>query len=257
VLTAAARRQFVADYGRIRAAEGRGSDGPDYYRALPYADLTGRNAAQWAIRASSFDYFRKRVLPPQPCDILDLGAGNCWFSYRVAELGHRPVAIDIFSDSRDGLGAAVHYPVRFPIIESQFDELPFRGPMFDLAVFASSFHYSTDYLRTLAEVRRCLKPEGRIVIIDTPVYEKREHGDRMVAERHSFFERQYGFRSDAVPSIEFLDRETLRRLSRELDLEWRIHRPWYGWNWRMRPWKARLQRRRPPSQFWILVANFR
>lgn len=256
MLTTDARRRFVSDYSRIRAAEGRGSDQPDYYRALPYADLTGRNAEQWRIRARSFDYFVKRILPREPCDILDVGAGNCWLSYRLAEQGHRPVAVDIFADSQDGLAAAVHYPVAFSKIECEFDCLPFPPVSFDLAVFASSFHYSTDYTRTLTEASRCLRPGGRIVIIDTPVYRRHEHGQLMVSERHAFFARQYGFRSDAVPSIEYLDRDTLRRLARELGISWQIHRPWYGWHWHLRPWKARFKRRRPPSQFWILVATF-
>lgn len=257
MLKAEVRRQFVADYGRIRAAEGRGSEDPEYYRALPYRDLTGRNSGQWSIRARSFDYFVQRILPRNACDILDLGAGNGWLSYRLAERGHRPVAVDIFADSKDGLGAVVNYPERFPAIECEFDHLPFRDASFDLALFASSIHYSTDYRRTLAETRRCLRTGGTAVIIDTPVYRKREHGERMVRERHAFFERQYGFRSDAAPSIEFLDREELGALARELRIDWEIHRPWYGLEWYLRPWKARLLRRRPPSEFWILVARFR
>jgi SAM-dependent methyltransferase len=250
------RRQFVADYARIRAAEGRGAETSDYYCALPYRDLTGRNAGQWRIRARSFDYFVRHILPRESCDILDLGAGNCWLSYRLAERGHRPVAVDIFADPKDGLGANVHYPVRFPAVECEFDHLPFARASFDMAVFASSIHYSTDYVRTLAEARRCLRPGGVVVIIDTPVYQERSHGERMVNERHEFFERQYGLRSDAVPSIEFLDRDTLGSLSRDFNVAWQIHRPWYGLQWRLRPWKARLRRRRPPSDFWILVAKF-
>ncbi len=252
----AERRRFVSEYGRIRAAEGRGSDDSEYYRALPYQDLTGRNSDQWKIRARSFDYFVRHLLPARSCDILDLGAGNCWLSYRLAERNHRPVAIDIFADARDGLGAARHYPISFPTLEAEFDRLPLPNASFDLAVFASSFHYSPDYARTLTEVQRCLRPGGRVAIIDSPVYGKHEHGARMVAERHAFFEQQYGFRSDAVPSIEFLDRETLECLSRDLHLRWRVHRPWYGLQWHLRPWKARIARRRPPSQFWILVADF-
>src|SRR6476620_3695393 len=100
MLTADRRRQFVREYGRIRECEGRGSESPEYYRALPYLDLTGRNSGQWSMRARSFDYFARRILPKTPCDILDLGEGNCWLSYRLAERGHRPVAVDIFPDAR-------------------------------------------------------------------------------------------------------------------------------------------------------------
>ena len=252
-----ARRQFLEDYGTIRAAEGRGSQDSAYYLGLPFTDLTGRNSSQWSIRARTFDYFRRNILPRSGCDIADLGSGNCWLSYRLAEIHHRPVAVDIFADAMDGLGAARHYPVPFPVVEAEFDNLPFPSASFDLAVFNSSFHYSSDYARTLAEARRLLRPSGRVVVLDTPIYKRREHGETMRRERQQFFEAKYGFRSNALSSVEFLDFDTLDDLAREFSLTWKIYRPWYGWSWHLRPLRARLQRRRPPSRFWILVGEFK
>jgi len=37
------RRTFLEQYAIIRHAEGRGSDDPAYYRALPYRDLSGKS----------------------------------------------------------------------------------------------------------------------------------------------------------------------------------------------------------------------
>lgn len=254
-MSSAVRQRFLEEYRHIRHAEGRGSEDSAYYRALPYADLTGHNSAQWRIRALTFSYFVTRLLPRSPCDVLDLGAGNCWLSNRLALRGHRPVAVDIFRDSRDGLVASGRYAIRFPVIEADFDRLPFPAACCDLAVFNASVHYSTDYSRTLAEARRCLRPGGMIVILDSPVYKRREHGEMMRAERHSLFESQYGFRSDALPSIEFFDLQMLQELSRTLKLRWEIHKPWYGWRWHLRPWIARMKWRRPPSNFWIVTAR--
>jgi SAM-dependent methyltransferase len=256
VLTSTPRQQFLDAYTRIRAAEGRGSDDSAYYRALPFSDLTDRNSAQWKIRARTFSYFKRKILPSVPCDILDLGAGNCWLSHRLAELGHAPVAVDIFTDPRDGLGAARHYPLKFPLIESGFDDLPVSSARFDLAVFNSSIHYSADYVRTLSEARRCLRPGGRVVILDSPVYQRKEHGEAMRAERQKSFERQYGFRSDALGSVEFFDLDMLKDLASRLSITWEIHRPWYGLQWHLRPLRARLKGQRPPSRFWILVGSF-
>jgi SAM-dependent methyltransferase len=251
VLASAPRRQFLEDYAKIRAAEGRGSEDSAYYRALPFSD-----SAQWHIRARTFKYFKGKILPRSTCDILDLGAGNCWLSYRLAEMHHRPVAVDIFSDPRDGLGAARHYPVSFPVIECGFDDLPFPAAQFDLAVFNSSIHYSPDYVRTLSEARRCLRADGRVVILDSPMYKRREHGQAMRIERQISFELQHGFRSEALGSIEFFDLEMLKDLEHKLSLTWEIHRPWYGWRWHLRPLRALLKGQRPPSRFWILVGKF-
>jgi SAM-dependent methyltransferase len=126
---------------------------------------------------------------------------------------------------------------------------------FDLAIFNASLHYSADYTRTLGEARRCLKPTGRIVVLDSPVYKRASHGEAMRAERQRLFEHQYGFRSEALRSIEFLDEPTLDQLARDLRLKWTIHRPWYGLAWHARPFLAKLKRRRPPSRFWILEAR--
>jgi SAM-dependent methyltransferase len=257
-----ARQRFLDEYRQIRHAEGRGSQDPEYYRALPFQDLSGRNSAMWEMRAKTFRYFERRILAPleraagRPLDILDLGAGNCWMSYRLALRRQNPYAVDIFLDERDGLAAAHHYGIPLRVLGAEFDSLPFASSSFDLAVFNSSLHYSTRYEATLNEARRCLRPGGRLVILDSPVYRKREHGKQMVAERHADFMRRYGFRSDAIPSIEFLDEPGLRELSRSLGLRWSVHRPWYGWKWHLRPWKAWLRGPRPPSRFWILVGEF-
>jgi ubiquinone/menaquinone biosynthesis C-methylase UbiE len=247
--------RFLRDYGKIRHAEGRGSGDPAYYRALPFKDLSGRNVEQWRMRATTYHYLESRLLPQQPLDILDIGAGNGWLSNRLAQSGHRPVAVDIFTDGLDGLAAALHYGVTFPLVEAEFDGLPFAGRQFDWAIFNSSLHYSADYRQTLLEALRCLRPEGQVVVLDSPIYRRPEHGVRMREERHSQFERTYGFRSDSIPSIEFLWEGLLPELARELRIEWRIHRPWYGLAWHLRPWKARLAQRRPPSRFWILVGK--
>ena len=252
------RLRFLEEYRTVRHAEGRGSDDPAYYLALPYRDLSRHNEEQWRIRARSFRYLERVILPPleqsaqRALDILDLGAGNCWMSYRLALRKHRPVAIDIFADQRDGLRAVRNYPVRIPALEAQFDQLPFRPATFDLAIFNASVHYSTDLQRTLRQSAGCLRPRGRIIIVDSPIYALPEHGERMKAERLKRFEKQYGFRSDALGSREYLDRPLLDELSRTLGIRWHVHRLWYGLRWWLRPWKARLQNRRPPSQFWIL-----
>jgi ubiquinone/menaquinone biosynthesis C-methylase UbiE len=259
---AADRQRFLDDYLRIRRAEGRGSDDPNYYWELPYRDVTGKLAAQWAMRGRTYRFFEQRILPAmekraaRALDLLDLGAGTGWMSYRLALRGHRPVAVDILTDDRDGLGAAQHYFAKlaspFPRMNSEFDQLPFASDRFDAVLYNASLHYSSDYVRTLGEALRCLRPSGRVIVLDSPVYEQREHGEMMRRERREQFLAQYGTASDHVNSIEYLDVEMLARLARDLRINWRIHRPWYGMHWHLRPLRARLKGARPPSRFWIL-----
>jgi SAM-dependent methyltransferase len=261
--TAEAREKFLREYRYIRHAEGRGSANSEYYRALPFKDITGLNEAMWAIRAKTYRHFARKILRNlerrrrKPLDILDLGAGNCWLSYRLSLRQHRPIAIDIFSDEEDGLRAARHYPASFARIESDFDNIPLSAGSVDMIIFNASLHYSTDYVPTLQEARRCLRADGMLVVLDSPVYREREHGERMVKEKHAEFQRSYGFPSDTLPSKEFLDLATLRHLDNMLGINWTFYKPWYGWRWHYRPVSAWLHRRRPPSKFWILVGTFR
>jgi SAM-dependent methyltransferase len=261
-IAANARQRFLEEYRCIRHAEGRGSDSSNYYRALPFCDRSDPNAWMWEIRAKTYSQFVRHLLEPLekrargPLDLLDLGSGNCWLSHRLSLRRHRAVAVDLFNDERDGLRAARHYPTSFCVIEADFDDLPVPAETFDLAIYNASFHYSVDYFRTLSEVRRCLRPSGCFVILDTPIYRNKEDGMRMVQEKHQAFVQQYGFASDALPSLEFLDLATLSALQKSMQIDWEIVKPWYGWRWHIRPVNAFLRGRRAPSNFWILVGKF-
>ncbi len=251
---------FIRDYESIRAAEGRGGLTEEFYLALPYKDATGRNSGQWEIRSRSYDYLIRRVLPPFHNGlVLDLGAGNCWMSFRLALSGYRPIAVDLLTNENDGMGAAKHFerhlPAPIPRFQAELGRLPFQEEQFDAIIFNASFHYSEDYEVTLREALRCLKPQGSVIIIDTPWYSKRESGERMVAERHAAFKRSFGTASDSVTSMEYLTDERLKHLARTLSITWTVHRPWYGMKWALRPFIARVRGHREPSRFRIYVAT--
>lgn len=255
-------RRFQKEYGDVRAREGRGASEDAYYLGLPFEDCTGHNMWQWSIRAKTYLYFESRILSAierragLALKILDIGAGNGWLSYRLSLRGHRCAAVDIVDNAWDGLGACSHYlrhlTEPFTVVQAEMDRLPLADSEFDVAIFNASFHYSTDYIATIREALRCLRPDGDLLVLDTPYYHRDESGQQMLRERHAQFEKQYGFRSDSIPSLEYVTGETLTRLAAECRLRWDVRRPWYGWAWAMRPWKARWRRRREPSKFYVL-----
>ena len=256
---------FIREYESIRAAEGRGSSSPAYYLALPYQDISGRLAAQWKIRARTFDSIERDILRPlasqqlAPLRILDLGAGNGWLSYRLALAGHSPTAVDLLTNSTDGLGAAANYSphlqAMFSRVQATLDQLPFPSATFDLAIFNASFHYSQNYRRTLGEALRCLRPGGSVVIADTPWYAREQSGEAMVKEKHARFRELYGFASSSISSQEFLTSQRLDYLADEFKLNWRTFTPFYGVPWTLRPLRARIRGRRVPSQFRVYAAE--
>lgn len=257
--------QFVTDYERIRAAEGRGSHTSDYYLALPYRDISGKNQSQWMIRARTYRHLARHILPEirtrsgADARVLDIGAGNGWLSYRLALMGFRPVAVDLLINDQDGLGAAQHYreslPKMFPCFQAESAHLPFADSQFDAVIFSASFHYAEDYAATLAEALRCLSPGGTIIVADSPWYSSQASGERMLAERRTLFFRHFGTSSDSIHSQEFLTDERLTNLEHLLGIRWLRHTPSYGMRWALRPWMARLRRRREPSRFRIYTAR--
>jgi ubiquinone/menaquinone biosynthesis C-methylase UbiE len=255
--------RFIEEYERIRAAEGRGGESESFYLGLPYTDISGRNRKQWEIRTRSYDCLMAQVLRPNfPTGdgwILDLGAGNCWMSFRLAVAGHHPFAVDLLTNNSDGLGAAEHYrghlPALFPRLRAELAHLPFQNAQFDAVIFNASFHYAENYEAALREALRCVKAGGMIVITDTPWYAREESGRQMVAERQALFLHRYGTASDSISSLEYLTDERLRTLEEELSIRWTTYSPRYGFRWALRPLMAKLRNRREPSRFRIYVAR--
>jgi SAM-dependent methyltransferase len=249
--------RFEHEYHVVRRAEGWGSDDGAYYRALPWRDTSGRFTDLWRIRAISFRTLLRHILEHRegvrPLRILDLGAGNCWLAYRLAQRGHHVGAVDIQTDSRDGLGAWYHYDAPFTVLQAEFDHLPLADGQADLAIFNGSLHYSTDFAATLREALRVLARDGSIAVLDSPMYPATASGAAMVDERQARFQRTYGFASDALPSEHYL---TPARLS-ELALRWHVIRPFRGWRWAVRPWWARLRGRRAPADFPVILGSRR
>lgn len=248
---------LLRDDTAIRHAEGRATDDPAHYRALPDVPAAHPLHDQWRMRGISWRAVRRHVLTHRPLRVLDVGAGVGWLANRFTELGHQAVALDLSVDEHDGLGAARHFERHFPCRQAEMDALPVADASVDLVVFNASLHYSTDLAVTMTEALRVLAAGGRIVVMDSPIHRHEADGAAMVAERADDFARRFGTRSDHVPSIGFLTPARLREVGESLGLEWTTHRVWYGWRWAWRPWRNRLRRRRAPSRFALLVATRR
>jgi SAM-dependent methyltransferase len=253
--------QFVREYRTVRRAEGWGSRDPAYYLELPYRDLTGRFDSIWRIRARTYDTFVDRVIGPlesgtsHALRVLDLGAGNGWLAYRLAQRGHLAVAVDLLDDALDGLGAIRSYARNVLPVVAQFDRLPLPCECADLAVFDASFHYSTDYASTLREALRVLHARGTLVILDSPMYSDPRSGARMVQEREARFLSTYGFASNALKHEHFVTPARLSALSRELGLIWNVHQPRLDWRSRLSRAVGGVRARREPARFPLIVGT--
>jgi len=253
--------QFIRDYEQIRSAEGRGSADEAFYLGLPFCDVSGKNGRQWQIRSRTYTCLLEtlRGAVPAGSRILDLGAGNCWLSFRLTRAGYKTCAVDLATNSFDGLEAVEHYrghlPGAFPRFQAELARLPFQDNQFDAAIFNASFHYAEDAEAAMREALRCVRAGGIVFICDSPWYSRNDSGRKMVAERRASFLLRHGTASASIESVEFLTDDLLQRLAERLKIRWTIHRPRYGLRWKMRPVLAALRGRREPATFRIYAAR--
>ena len=257
--------RFGAEYACQRKAEGRGYSNEELLR-LPYL-FEGPLGRQWTVRARSFDAFVTHALRPlaarlgRPLQLLDLGAGNGWLSYRATQEGHRAIALDIRDDAVDGLGAADFLQGRaggrMESLVASFADIPLPAASVDLAVFNASLHYALDLAVCLREAERVVRPGGLIAILDSPCYRREEDGQAMVTEKKTQAAARFGDRAEALlalPFIEFLTRKRLDTASPP-GLRWRRQRIFYPLWYEVRPILAALRRARPPSRFDLWTAE--
>jgi SAM-dependent methyltransferase len=219
--------------------------------------LTNRYSSTWKVRAKTFQAFKKDVRKEyshSSIRILDLGAGNCWLSYRLAQQGYTVTAVDINIDSNDGLAVAQKLmrsgSVHFRCVRAEFDFLPFPARSFDVIIFNASLHYSSAPVQTIQRTLPLLNGQGTIYILDSPLYKNPESGKAMVNERLELYRSTFGLQRPERPTQSFLtfgQLEEIRSFANVTTLQ-----PAYGLLWKARRLFAMRFKRREPATFLIL-----
>jgi SAM-dependent methyltransferase len=204
---------FIDQYQQQRAEEGWGAPEAEYYLGLPFRDTTGKNQKLWELRATHMRrLFRALdpVLSTPGAVILDAGAGSCWLSYRLAELGAIPIALDLNDDAIDGLGVAdVYRLVGIDIVTAQaeLERLPLADASCDAAVMNGSLHYAADPQAALSEGWRVLRGGGILAVMDSPVYHDAAAGQQMMREWAERYTAEHGKRPASLPGKGYLTYE--------------------------------------------------
>lgn len=97
--------------------------------------------------------------------VLDVGCGTGEFERRLLLRwpGVRVTGVDI---SPNMLRRAADKRTNAALLAAEAHRLPFADRSFDLAICANAFHYFRQPAEVLAEMRRVLRPAGRLVLVD-------------------------------------------------------------------------------------------
>ena len=241
-------RPFLSQYQHVRQQEVNLAHSAEYYRSLPFVPNGNPDVERWYIRRQSFECLLG-LLPGHPIKIFDLGAGNCWLTHRLTELGHSCVAVDISTNCDDGLGARGHYTFQFTCVQADFDSLPFMPGQFEAAIFNASLHYSPDVEHTLAHVNSVLKQDGMLFAIDSPTFRSDQAGKKMVFERDERFRTEFGLREVIQCGLGYLTRRQMHSSG------FRFHASNGGILWRARRLWSGMKMRREPAAFGVWEAQ--
>lgn len=114
--------------------------------------------------------------------VLDIGCGSGDGLRAIASRGGFAYGLDLSSGML--ARASRNVEARGHLVRGDAITLPYRAGAFDKIVCANSFHHYFDHRAALREIRRVLKPQGLLVIVDP----RRDHFAGRVAvnlvERH-------------------------------------------------------------------------
>jgi ubiquinone/menaquinone biosynthesis C-methylase UbiE len=161
-------------YLRVREREGRlYSD--DTLARLPSIPNGHPLADEWRARSASASRLTRYLSrQPKPLHLLDLGCGNGWLSNLLAQPARRVLGMD---RNRVELRQAARVFSSNPhlcFLEADIFSAPFSSGIFDVILLASVIQYFPDLPALLTLLKKYLKPNGEIHILDSPLYSESE-----------------------------------------------------------------------------------
>ena len=105
----------------------------------------------------------------QPVQILDIGCGTGIFAERIRESlpNARVVGIDLVRGMlAQGAARWERNAGSIFAVQADSERLPFERGTFDVVTCANSFHHYPHQQRAIAEMKRVLRPQGRLMLVD-------------------------------------------------------------------------------------------
>lgn len=229
--------RFASQYAAVRAAEHRELS-PQAIRALPEIDPTHPLADTWDPRAASYRKLMATLGEVTAGSVVDIGAGCGWLAARLADHAWTSAAVDVTVDGGDGLALARHHHADLFLARAEMEALPFASNTVNMAVFNASLHYATDVGAALGEAQRVLRPGGRLVVLDSPVFADPSAGHKSVAEFAEHVRRTHQLPVAQHEGPGFVTETNLAEHEASTGGRWVRHEPASGLRARFHKWRG-------------------
>jgi len=129
-----------------------------------YSDTYGKNAEYPARRYSYNLRLGKINSHLEDCrDVLNIGCASCDYDVDLLKTGKRMVSLDL---NRDYLIIARSKDANLALMNANALHLPFSDESFDAVIVANSFRYFINPAEPLREIRRVLRNNGKLILLD-------------------------------------------------------------------------------------------
>ena len=102
--------------------------------------------------------------------IMDIGSGTGYFSFRLVEAGAKVICADVddrfLNHIRQRKEAEGLTDAQMEIRKVPYDSSSLKTAEVDMAIIVDTYHHIQNRTEYFAEVRRGLKPGGRLVVVD-------------------------------------------------------------------------------------------
>ncbi|MBS3123353.1 class I SAM-dependent methyltransferase [Candidatus Woesearchaeota archaeon] len=125
------------------------------------------NFFEFPVEVLLFRKWRKELLKDVKGKVLELGVGTGknlpYYNYKKVYLTAVDISNGMLEKARKK-AVSEKYPVEFKLLDS--DKLPFKNNSFDYVVVTFVLCSVSNQLETLKEIKRVLKPKGKIVLLE-------------------------------------------------------------------------------------------
>ena len=138
---------------------------------LPFIPKNIPHYHEWELRKKTVEQFCADLTQQnQPCQILDLGCGNGWFSAIVASISRtKVVGLDLNLPELEQAQRVFEKNNLLFCYGNIFDNL-FKSNSFDRIILCASIQYFPSINKLFSIFFNILKPNGEIHILDSPFY---------------------------------------------------------------------------------------